>query len=149
MPGLELWSFAIEINWSANWATETMRPMGSGCGSVGRAVASDTRCRWFKSSHWQKFIFILNICLLSTEYLKTKIKKKRPGMVHFLTARPNVHSETKHNSVFSSCLNNVLCNQKNWNRYYLMSSVSRWLDYLLIMCQFTPIKICLIEKLPK
>ena len=32
--------------------------MGSGCGSVGRAVASDTRGLRFKSSHWQKFIYI-------------------------------------------------------------------------------------------
>ena len=30
---------------------------GSGCGSVGRAVASDTRGPRFKSSHRQKFIF--------------------------------------------------------------------------------------------
>ena len=54
---------------------------GSGCGSVGRAVASNTRGPWFKSSHWQTFIsdiywFTVN-CLE-----KTKIKKKRPGMAH-------------------------------------------------------------------
>ena len=36
---------------------------GSGCGSVGRAVASDTRFPRFESSHWQN---LLNICLLST-----------------------------------------------------------------------------------
>ena len=41
---------------------------GSGCGSVGRAVASDTRGPRFESSHQQKFINILNICLLSTVY---------------------------------------------------------------------------------
>ena len=29
---------------------------GSGCGSVGRAVASDTRGPWFESSHRQNFI---------------------------------------------------------------------------------------------
>ena len=28
--------------------------VGSGCGSVGRAVASDSRGPRFKSSHWQK-----------------------------------------------------------------------------------------------
>ena len=27
--------------------------LGSGCGSVGRAVASDTRGPWFESSHGQ------------------------------------------------------------------------------------------------
>ena len=52
------------------------------CGSVGRAVASDTRGPWFESSHRQKFI--------NTEYLYTvncvlkrrKINKKRPGIAH-------------------------------------------------------------------
>ena len=29
---------------------------GSGCDSVGRAVASDTRGPWFESSYWQKLI---------------------------------------------------------------------------------------------
>ena len=28
--------------------------IGSGCGSVGRLVASDSRVPWFESSHWQK-----------------------------------------------------------------------------------------------
>ena len=32
---------------------------GSGCGSVGRAVASNTRGPWFESSRWQN---LLNIC---------------------------------------------------------------------------------------
>ena len=30
----------------------------SGCGSVGRAVASKYRGLWFEYSHWQKFIYI-------------------------------------------------------------------------------------------
>ena len=51
--------------------------MGSGYGSVGRAVASDTRGPQFESSHWQKFIYILNICLLSTVYWKDENKEKR------------------------------------------------------------------------
>ena len=53
--------------------------MGSGCGSVGRAVASDTRDPSFESSHSETFIeqlFAVN-CVE-----KTKIKKKRPEMVH-------------------------------------------------------------------
>ena len=41
--------------------------MGSGCGSVGRVVASDIRGPRFESSHWQN-LYILNICLLSTVY---------------------------------------------------------------------------------
>ena len=32
--------------------------LGSGCDSVGKAVASDTRGPQFESSHWQKFIYI-------------------------------------------------------------------------------------------
>ena len=32
---------------------------GSGCGSVGRAVASDSRDPWFESRHRQNFIFQL------------------------------------------------------------------------------------------
>ena len=54
--------------------------IGSGCGSVGRAVAFDTRDPRFDSSHWQNFIehlFIIN-CIE-----KTKINKKRLGMAHF------------------------------------------------------------------
>ena len=57
---------------------------GSGCGSVGRAVASDTRDLRFESCHRQTFLW--KICQLST-LLKTKIKKKRPGMPHFLQKR--------------------------------------------------------------
>ena len=51
--------------------------LGSGCGSVGRVVASDTRGPWFESSQRQKFIFILNICLLATVYWKDENKDKR------------------------------------------------------------------------
>ena len=53
--------------------------VGSGCGSVGRAVASNNRGPRFKSSHWQKFIYILNICLLSTVYWKDENKEKEAG----------------------------------------------------------------------
>ena len=38
--------------------TLTIERMGSGCGSVGGAVASNTRGPQFESSHWQKFIYI-------------------------------------------------------------------------------------------
>ena len=50
--------------------------LGSGCGSVGRAVASNSRCPWFKSSHRQKFIEHLSTvnCIE-----KTKIKEKVAG----------------------------------------------------------------------
>ena len=45
--------------------------LGSGCGSVGRAIASDTRGQQFKSSLGQTFV----------QNIKTKIKKKKPGIV--------------------------------------------------------------------
>ena len=50
--------------------------MGSGCGSVGRAVTSKTRGPLFKSSHWQTLynLFTVNF----TE--KTKIKEKEVGI---------------------------------------------------------------------
>ena len=52
---------------------------GSGCGSVGRAVAFDTRGQRFESSHRQKFILILNTCLLSTVHWKDENKEKEAG----------------------------------------------------------------------
>ena len=50
--------------------------LGSGCGAVGRAVASDTRDPWFESSHGQ------NLYVVSTALKRQKERKKRPGMVH-------------------------------------------------------------------
>ena len=46
--------------------------MGSCCGTVGRAVASDTRGPRFESSHRQNFINVFTINCIE----KTKIKKK-------------------------------------------------------------------------
>ena len=54
--------------------------MGSGGGSGGRAVASETRDPQFEPSHWR----ILKMYLLNVNCIeKTKIKKKRPGRAHF------------------------------------------------------------------
>ena len=54
--------------------------MGSGCGSVGRVVASDTNGPWFEPCHWQMFkhLFTVN-CVL-----KRRKKKKEAGNAHFL-----------------------------------------------------------------
>ena len=46
--------------------------MGSGGGSVGRAVASDTRDPWFESQHWQNFIYQL--------YIEKENKEKEAGI---------------------------------------------------------------------
>ena len=54
--------------------------MGSGCGSVGRVVASDARDLGFESSHRQNFIQNMFYCQL----LKRQKEQKRPGMVHVL-----------------------------------------------------------------
>ena len=46
-------------SWAPSYATSWCQAIfskGSGCGSVGRAVASNTRGPRFESSHWQKFI---------------------------------------------------------------------------------------------
>ena len=62
-----LYSDAVVLGTAFDIELKTLRG-GGGCGSVGRAVASNTRGLWFESSHRQKIIFILNICLLSTVY---------------------------------------------------------------------------------
>ena len=51
--------------------------MGSGCGSVGKAVASDTRGTWFESSYGRNFIMYTENCR------KEEKEKKRPGMALF------------------------------------------------------------------
>ena len=50
--------------------------MGSGGGSVGRAVASDTRGPQLESQHRQ------NLSANCHQIEKTKIKKQRPKMTH-------------------------------------------------------------------
>ena len=71
----------------ARFYEEKFPRKSSGCGSVGRAVTSDTRGPRFESSHWQKFIHILNICLLSTVYWKDENKEKEAGNGPFLKKR--------------------------------------------------------------
>ena len=58
----------------------TVRKRGSGCGSVGRAVASNTRGPQFKSSLRQTLYHLLTVNCIE----KTKINKKRLGKAHFL-----------------------------------------------------------------
>ena len=53
-----------------------MLTKGSGCGTVGRAVNSNTRDLQFESQYRQKFI-----CQLYN-IEKTETKKKRPGKAH-------------------------------------------------------------------
>ena len=60
------------------------RELGSGCGSVGGAVASNARGPRFEYSHRQTFIYRTCICLLSTISENRKMKKKWPGMAKYL-----------------------------------------------------------------
>ena len=57
---------------------------GSGCGAVGRAVASDTRGPGFKSSHRQ---LLLNIYILLTVCRKDENKEKEAGNGPFLKTK--------------------------------------------------------------
>ena len=52
---------------------------GGGCGSVGRAVASNSRGLWFESSHHKKLYWTFSVNCIE----KTKIKTKRPRMARF------------------------------------------------------------------
>ena len=47
--------------------------MGSGCGTVGKAIASNNRDPWFKSNH-QQILFTIN-CIE-----KTEINKNTPSL---------------------------------------------------------------------
>ena len=58
----------------------TLRRTGQWCGSVGRAVASDSRGPRFESSHWKKCIF--NIFTVNCVE-KMKNKEKEAGIGPF------------------------------------------------------------------
>ena len=60
----------------------TQDNLGSGCGSVRRAIDSGTKDPRFESMHGQ-ILFTIN-CIINCSG-ETKIKKKRPGMAQFLT----------------------------------------------------------------
>ena len=53
-------------------------PVDIGCGSVGRAVACNIRGPRFESRHRQNLYSTFVYCIE-----KTKINKKRPGIVYF------------------------------------------------------------------
>ena len=53
--------------------------MGSGCGTIGRAVASNIRDPWFKPSHWQ-ILYTFNYRYQNCN--ERNGTKKRPGFAH-------------------------------------------------------------------
>ena len=70
---------------------------GSGCGTVGRAIASDASDPQFKSLHWQ-------LLLTVGCFEKTKIKKKEDGNVPFLTkGREIIKKEKCQNKRKTNC----------------------------------------------
>ena len=71
---------------------------GSGCGSVGRAVAEVRRSNPVIG---QKIIYI-EFVILSTMYQKDKIKKKRLGMAHFFKKTIKMKWGGHYSSVVSS-----------------------------------------------
>ena len=73
-----------------NFVPKTNCQLGSGCDSVGRAVASNTRGPRFESSHRQNFYWKIVYYQL---YWKDKINKKRPGMAHFKKKKTKLHIE--------------------------------------------------------
>ena len=55
---------------------------GRGYGSVGRAVASDSKCPWFESSHWKNWYWTFPVnCIEKT---KRKEKRGRGWPINFL-----------------------------------------------------------------
>ena len=75
-PGLHR---AVRVSPPVRSCDRTKRNKKEVVTSVVRAVASDTRGPRFESSHWQKIIYTLNICLLSTAHWKDKNKEKEAG----------------------------------------------------------------------
>ena len=60
---------------------QTLRFLCSGCGSAGKAVASNTRSPWFESSHQQNFLYnMLNV---------EKTKTQGSGMDHLKNVNLN------------------------------------------------------------
>ena len=55
-----------------NSSEQNVFNFGGGCGSVGKAVASDSRGPWFEFSHWLNLYWTFTINCFE----KTKIKKK-------------------------------------------------------------------------
>ena len=79
--GFCFWTVKTDNKRIRGWAMLIKRLKGSGCGSVGRAVAFNTRGPRFVSSHRQNFIEHLFVNLFIINCIEmTKINKKRPGM---------------------------------------------------------------------
>ena len=92
---MEVWQTEREreINRKKEWVKlkycekefdKRLKMVGSGCGAVGRAVASNSRGLQFKSSHQKKIILNNVYCQLDW---KDKNKEKEAGNGPFLTKK--------------------------------------------------------------
>ena len=87
---IRLWGIDVSGYHSTLVCVESDEQQGSGGGSVGRAVASDSRGPLFESSYWQKFI--LNIyCQL---YWKDENKEKEAGNSPFKKTQKQSHGKS-------------------------------------------------------
>ena len=94
-PQIRLWenirvkltTVEVSTSFQSNkWSTIVIynfRVVGSGCGSVGGAVASHSRGPRFESSHWQHVILNIYYQL----YREDENKEKDLGMAHFYNFR--------------------------------------------------------------
>ena len=89
--------------------------MGSGCGAVGRAVASDTRGPGFESSHRQ---LLLNIYLLLTVCRKDENKEKEARNGPFLKKITLVNIRAV---LFQKCFISVKMIQKKIKFHFTIS----------------------------
>ena len=80
--------------------------VGSCCGSVGRAVASNSRGPQFKSSHRQKLYWTFTVSCIE----RTKIKKKEAGNCPFFGKKPSEDPITCLSKLFLYCLFTVKMN---------------------------------------
>ena len=100
---------------------QTFPKLGSGCGSVGRADAFDTRGPRFDSSHRQNFIehlFIIN-CIE-----KTKINKKRPGLAHFKKKKNNYRQQYNYTLQLNSNADYLLDHHHGHSNYFYATNFS-------------------------
>ena len=107
------WLSQWVISWRDHGRTfdyQQWQMLCSGCSSVGRAVATNTRGLLFESSYRLSFINLFTLNCME----KTKIKKKRPGMANLKKTTSRcwilwITSVTRKKSpnVYKSCLKTI------------------------------------------
>ena len=96
----------IELNFHTFRLEWKNLQIGQWCGSVGRAVASNSRGPQFKSSHRQKLYWTFTVSCIE----RTKIKKKEAGNCPFFGKKPSEDPITCLSKLFLYCLFTVKMN---------------------------------------